>query len=305
VPQAVVEEVHWADKPSDYRAAEIHRKRREYENAIKYYEKTLKSNIAREFWVLPYTTYYLGLCNYEMGNLDEAEKYYRRLIEEYPQARFYPHARIGLGNVHLAKGVYDQAIAQFKEVADAKDPYTDRPVFRSDLYYTARLQVVEGMIRNKEYGAATLKLGKLAAETESEFPDISLWALQKKAFVKVVSGRLEEGTAEYRAIIKNAIEQMDGSVSDKEARLSEVVAECYNGLGDAFRKHSQAEDRFKRALMEYLRVVTVLAEAASASEYAHALAGAAKCFEEIGDEERARELRTQLKARFPNYGGLD
>jgi len=305
--QKRVAEITWGDMPSDYHSAEGYRKRGEYDKAAERYAKALKAPIGRDFWLKPYTRYHLGTCYLQMGELAKAEEQFKLLIENYPTARYFPDANIGLGRVYLKQGKWDDAMAAFKVVIDKVDPYTGKPVFKEDLYYIARLLNAEALAAGKDYDRAVVELEKLIPETEGKFPEIALEARQKKARVKVISGKgFAEGLKEYRQIIEKAVERMKGgATSTEEARLMRVAAKCYNGLGDAYREHGTGDDRYKRALLEYLRVVTVLAAAAEGDDLAHALKWAAWCCSQMGNKERATALESELKSRFPDYAGGD
>jgi len=295
LPQSNVAQIMWGDAPTDYRKAERFRKQGKYKNAIKLYRKAAKSNVGRKWWIQPYSTYYLAVCYRGAGKSALAEEEYGRLIKEYPKAKFYPNAHIGLGEIALAKGDFDKALAMFNVVKKSDK------VFDVDLQRLAWLRSVDAVIGKKAYREAMTELEELIDMTATSHPDVAMEATIKRASVMILKGdQFDQGVAEYRRLIKEAVRKMDGSSSKEEERLNRLVARCYNGLGDAYLKHSTAEDRYKRALLEYLRVVTVLGEAVG-DDCAHALAGAAACFEAEGDKERAEELRAELKRRFPGY----
>jgi len=293
LPQSKIREIMWGDKPSEYRNGEIARKRGKYNDAAKAYKKAVKSSVGRKWWIKPYSIYHLALCYRQAGQTAAAKEQYNRLITEYPKSKFYPNAHIALGKIALAVKDFDEALKKF-EVVKAS------PAFDPDLTRLAWLRSIESLIGSKEYDNALIEANKLIPATETTHPDIALEARLKRALIKIFKdSRFDEGISEYRGLIIETIKRMESVPSRKEARLNRIVAQCYNGLGDAFLRHCKRRNRHKEALLEYLRVVTVLGEAVG-QECAHALAGAAECFEAIGQKERAEALRKELKQRFGN-----
>jgi len=301
--QQRVAEITWGDMPADYHTAELHRKRGEYAEAVERYLKALDSPVGRAFWLKPYTMFFLGTCYESLGELAKAEEQFAQLTKDYPMARFFPDANIELGRIYLKQSKWDAAAAAFKVIIGKIDPYTGRSVFKDELYYLARLMNTDALVGKKQYDQAVNELSKLISETEAEYSVISLWARQKKARVKVVSGTdFHEGINEYQQIIEKAVGRMKQDVvSSEESRLMQVVCQCYNGLGDAYREHGKGDDRVKHALLHYLRVATVLAAAADGDDLVHALKWAGWCYKQIGNEERAAALESELKSRFPKF----
>ena len=298
VPQATVAEIMWGDAPSDYRTAEGHRKKNEFTEAVTFYEKALRSTLGREWWIKPYSLYYLAFCNLQAGKSADAEKHYKRLIRVHPNAKFYPNAHIDLGDIYLSGKMYDKASASFNLVMEV-DP-EGQPIFDKDLYFLARLKAVDAHIGTKAFDKARSEVNALKRELPETHTHLIRSAKQKHALIAILSGKIDEGVKEYRRIIEETIKEMGSGGSEKEARLMHALAQCYNGLGDAFLKNPGRKERFKEALMEYLRVVTVMGESVGL-EYARALKGAVECFEAIGKKDRAAALRKELKARFRGY----
>jgi len=298
-PQSRVKEIMFGDRPPDYRAAEEHRKRYEYAQAVEAYEKAFEATRGREWWVKPYSLYYMAFCSLQAGKTKDAKKHYERLMKEYPTARFYPNAQIDLGDIHLREKDYEKALASFRVVSDV-DPATGGPVFDKDLYFLAQLKAVEAHIRKKEFDEARSKLSALMQILPPTYIEMTRSAKLKQALITIATGKIEQGVSEYRIIIGQIIDQMNRAGAEQEIGLMRDLAQCYNGLGDAFLENTGRKERHKEALMEYLRVVTVMAESVDL-EYAHALKGAANCFEAIGKKEDAAALRKELKTRFRGY----
>ena len=301
VRQCEVESIEWGGRSTHFLAAETARVRGDYDEAISRYLEAMKSVLAaRKFFVEPYCTYYIGLCNQQLGKLDEAQKYFAKLIKDYPKARFFPYANVALGELLMSQQQYDKATECFSVVGKGVDSTLGRPIFCEDIYYTARLRITDALVAKNDLQAALTELDNVIRETERSFPEISLSALRSKAMVLVKQQKTDEALKIYRDIIDRSVKGMDGSTSDRELKLSVIVAQCYNGLGEAYVANG---NKHKEALLEFLRVVTVLGPAVG-NEYARAGVGAIKCLEALGDKERAKKLLGDVKADFPNYPGL-
>ena len=300
VRQCEVESVQWGDRPDHFNAAEAARARGEFEEAIVRYEKAVKSPLGRKFYLEPYCTYYVGLCYQHLGKLEEAEKGFRKLIKDYPSAKFFPLANIALGEMLMTRQQYDKAIECFSVVGKAVDANLGRPTFCEDIFFTARLRATDALVGKKDYPAALAELDGLIRESERSYPEISLDALRSKAVVLVLQQKTDEALKIYRDIIDKSVKEMQGAITDRETKLSGIVAQCYNGLGEAYLANG---GKHKEALMEFLRVVTVLG-AAVGNEYPRAVVGAIKCFDALGQKDRAKDLLAEVKRDYPGYPGL-
>ena len=299
VRQCDVESIEWGDRSPDFIAAERARSNGEYEEAIGRYERAMKAPRARKFYVEPTCTYYIGLCHLQMNKTDKAEEAFRKLIADHPKARFIPHAHIALGDVQLAQQRWDKAIESYSAVANAMDATVGRPTFCEDLYYEAKVKMTEALVGKKEYDKAIKDLDALIRDVERSNPDVALAAQRLKASALVQSGKTDEGLKIFRDIIAKSIAEMAGAVSAREIRLSTIVAQCYNGIGDAI----QAAGKPKDALLEYLRVVTVLSSGVG-DQYPRSLIGAVRCFDALGQKDRAKELLGELKLDYASFPGV-
>ena len=299
VRQCEVESIEWGDRSPDFIAAERARSNGEYEDAISRYERAMKVRGARKFYVESTCTYNIGLCNLQMGKLDKAEEAFRKLLADHPKAKFVPHAHIALGDIQLGQGQWDKAIESYAVVGNAIDSTLGRPTFCDDLYYKAKVKMAEALVGKKEYDKAIKDLDALIREVERSNPDIALAGQRLKASALVLSGKTDDGLKIFRDIIDKSVKEMDGSVSAREIRLSTIVAQCYNGIGGAL----MAAGKPKEALLEYLRVVTVLGSAVG-DEYPRSLIGAVQCFNALGQKDRAKELFAELKRDYANFPGV-
>ncbi|HUW33125.1 MAG TPA: tetratricopeptide repeat protein [Planctomycetota bacterium] len=299
VRQCEVESIEWGDRSPDFIAAERARTNGEYEDAVAKYGRAMKARGARKFYVEPTCTYYVGLCNLQMGKLDKADEAFRKLLADHPKARFVPYAHIAIGDIQLSQGQWDKAIESYAVVGNAIDSTLGRPTFCDDLYYEAKVKMAEALVGKKEYDKAIKDLDALIREVERSNPDIALAGQRLKASALVLSGKTDDGLKIFRDIIDKSVKEMDGSVSAREIRLSTIVAQCYNGIGGAL----MAAGRPKEALLEYLRVVTVLGSTVG-DEYPRSLIGAVQCFDALGQKDRAKELFAELKRDYANFPGV-
>jgi len=299
--QCEVTGIDWGDRSADFIAAETARSREEYSDAIDRYERALKSPLGRRFYVEPYCNYYIGTCYQYLGKYDEAEKYLSKVVRDYPKAKFFPYAQMGLGEMAMDQGQYDKAIESFSVVGKASNPDTGKSPFCDEIAFIARINMTDAMVGKKAYDQALTELASLIPEAERTFPDLSLSARRLKAETLVLKKQVDEGLKEYRDILGRAVKEMDGGNADKEKRLTVVAAQCYNGLGDAYL--ANGANRYKEALMEYLRVATVMGRSVQ-NEYPRALMGAAKCFDGLGQKDREKELVAELKRDYADYPGV-
>lgn len=301
VKQCEVIGIEWGDRSSDFIAAETSRLRGTWDDALAKYERALKNPLGRRFYVEPYCLYYIGICNQRLGDLSEAEQSLLKVVNGHKKAKFFPHANIALGEICLVRGQFTKAAEYFTVVANSVDPDTGRPIFCTDLTYRAKVGNAAALIGTKSYGKALSDLGTLIAELDAIDPGMAADARLLKAEALVKDRKVEEGTKAYAELIDKSIKAMNGG--DEEARLNMLIARCYNGLGDAHLL-GNGEERQSEALMEYLRVVAVFGPNVE-FEYARALAGAAMCFDAIGQKDRAKELVGELKSSYPKYPGLE
>jgi len=299
VRQCDVESIEYGDRSPDFLAAERARSNGEFEEAIARYERAMKAPRARRFYVEPACIYSIGLCNLQMGKKDKAEEALRKLIAEHPKAKFVPHAHIALGDVQLAIQRWDKAIESYSAVANAIDSTLGRPTFCEDLYYEAKLKMTEALVGKREFDKAIKDLDALMRDAERSYPDIALAAQRLKAAALIQNGKTDDGLKIYRDIIGKSIKEMEDAISAREIRLSTIVAQCCNGIGDAMMSAGKPKD----ALLEYLRVVTVLSSAVG-DEYPRALIGAVHCFDTLQQKDRAKELLAELKREYADFPGV-
>jgi len=292
--QCQVESVSWGDMPDAYRLGEQQRARGNWADAVQNYEKVPQGR-GRRWWIEPYTLYNMSLCYLQMGQADKAEELFRKLLKDHPRCKFVPHAHIAIGKINLDRRNWDEAITSFKAVSETVNNLTNRPVFCESQVLEASLKVCEALIGKSDYDAAITQLDRFIGEAQGKHKDFLLGARQLKAYTLICRKQTKEGVAEYHDIIAESVKAMDGTASDGEMRLMLVVAQCANGLGDAYLEAKE----YKAALLEYLRVVVSIADAAP-SEYSRALVGAIKCFSLTDQKERARALMEELKRKFPN-----
>lgn len=231
-----------------------------------------------------YATYYLGLCYIYRGrggDLKTGLNLLKKFTSEskWSKSRFVPWALLHSARIHRATGKTAAAMSAYNTL------------FKGNYGHAWRL---EG---NLGRGEILLQKGK-AHEAKAIFRRVQLDARRnKKLFIRakmnqgkchVALNELEKAENLFKGILNK---------SDKENLEKEVMAGAYNGLGDCYYAEVKSRESRKKALLQYLRVITVYSTIRS--EYANALKQAAKCFDYLGQKKRAEELRTEFRDRFP------
>ncbi len=83
----ILKEKHWKEiKRIEFEInfASYFEKKREYKNAIQYFEDILKKNKIKLSAIKARINYHLGYCNYMTGNYKEAEKYFMECLKDFP-----------------------------------------------------------------------------------------------------------------------------------------------------------------------------------------------------------------------------
>jgi len=269
----VVDVIH-GNQPQRFSNAEKYRKNGNWKSAVQEYQGCIKHE--RKEWVKIYAQYYLAESlrmwgKTEPSKREEAIKEFEVFKSKYSDHRFIPSALYGLGLVAQATGNTGKAKNAFDDLGGGK--YGQSWEVRGQ-YYSILLT-----------GGSVSKLEKLISKARRlGMNDI------------VAAARL--GLAQ--ALLKNtkyrdAMKKFKEIVSDPEGVGKEVLAAAHNGLGDCYVKLGSREDDKKKALFEYLKVVTLYASARD--EYIYALGKAIDLLGEIGGDaykDRIADLRKEL-----------
>jgi tetratricopeptide (TPR) repeat protein len=269
----VIEVIH-GNQPARFKSAERYRKNGGWKKAIQDYKNCIKHE--RTEWVKIYSQFYLAECLRMWSRTDaskqaEAIKEYEVFKSKYSDHRFIPEALYGMGLVAQAAGNTGKAKNAFDDLGGGKYGQT----------WEVRGQYSSIILT----GGSVSKLKKLISTARRlGMNDI------------VAAARL--GLAQ--TLLKNksyrdAMKMFKDIVSDPEGVGKEVLAAAHNGLGDCLVKLASREDDKKKALFEYLKVVTLYASAHE--QYISALQKAIDLLGEIGGDvykDRIGDLRKEL-----------
>jgi TolA-binding protein len=200
----------------------------------------------------------LGLCEYNLDNVDEAA----RLLEVYlagePEAELIPSARLLCAEAHFRAGRHQQAIEHLTRVVE------DTPADEASGPALLRLGECRAALQDWEPSreAFTTYLDRHAASPMWFQAQFGIgWALENE-------GRFDEAIEAYRVVV----ERHQGPTA---ARAQFQIGECLF-----------ARKQFKEATTELLKVDILYAYPEWS---AAALYEAGRCFQEMGDPVQARQ----------------
>ncbi|MCX7821753.1 MAG: VWA domain-containing protein [Brevinematales bacterium] len=104
-------------------------KKENYEEALKYFQKAQIKEQKNEK-----LSYNIGNTYYKLGNYEDSEKYYNRVIRSRDK-KVVNKANYNLGNLYLERNEIDKAVEKYKEVLLSEDP-------KSELYKKALLNLL-------------------------------------------------------------------------------------------------------------------------------------------------------------------
>lgn len=168
---------------------------------------------------------------------DGAERRFRRALEEYAHVTTAPpirQARIGLGDVHLARGERDKAAAAYEEAGrgrlGGRSPLVARGSFARQ---------IEAWIREGEFAAAEEKLEQWA----DTLPADRLGGYLTLMRVRLLTARKRHADAAYHAV--KLVNANPGSTHAPE--LLKLAAEARHELGESER----VDEILRRIVREY------------------------------------------------------
>lgn len=302
IPILGVASIDYYDRPEAFRLGNDRRQQGLYQEAVKYYETAAKTPNVREFWIKPACLYYAGMCLLEEGtDLAAAGAKFQELLDQFPKSRYRYDALLALGRVHLAAKKHDQAIAQFKKLAEELATRNGWEEWLGTAYLWQGYTYLDADKPELAQQAAKKALD-VAPDPKS---DLAIQARKIQAMVLLKQGEPEKAIKLLdeliRSIAARVAEEIDRGGT--EVRWQRTEAQCYNSLGQAYLKlnaKSKKEEDLRQALLAFLWTVVLYPRAQFAAEHEEALYYAADCFEKLKQKARATELRNELSTTYPD-----
>ncbi len=281
-----IREIIHAEPPPSYQSGETHREQGQWENAVTAFERAARDANARP-WVKQYAYFQIAECRRLQGDAAKALPAYDRLLQEFPDTRFF----------------LDVYRARFDLQMSAKRP-ADAAKVVADLRAQANANGMKEWLRH----ADAMEAGAFEAQAKYKeaFDKYASLAADKDAEIRSQGLR---GQIRCLALLKDwsRLRPLASGVLQRESDAG-LLAAAYNGIGDA----DLGEGKAKDALWSFLRVIVSLAsKKIDPVEHARALFGAgasfAKAAEAMTDKEqkttwqgRAVQNFRELRNRFPD-----
>ena len=267
-----IREIVHAEAPPSYQSGETHREKGEWENAVAAFERAARDANARP-WVKQYAYFQIAECRRLQGDAAKALQAYDRLLQEFPDTRFY----------------LDVYRARFDLQMSAKNPAAAAKVV-TDLRAQANANGMKEWLRH----ADAMEAGAFEAQGKYKeaFDKYASLAADKDAEIRSQGLR---GQIRCLAQLKDwgRLRPLASSVLVKESD-PDLLAAAYNGMGDADRGEGKAKD----ALWSYLRVIVSLASRKiDPDEHARALFGAGASFAKGAETMTDKEQKTTWQGR--------
>jgi tetratricopeptide (TPR) repeat protein len=218
------------------------------------------------------------------SKLDDAFKTAGDFAQTYPKSKsrfWYPFQEL-LGELHLAKGDFDQAQQAFAVLRDADLPgFKEKALVYEGLSYLQKGKVQDALLNFNEV------LGAPGDTPEIQEQKFAAQVFKGEALLR--DAKDPKKIADAEKLLREALKS-----APSEARL--VKATGYNALGDALLLSKRPA---KEALLQgYLRVVVLYPD--DAQQLARATYHCVLIFNEIGMKDRAEALAEKLRTGFPN-----
>jgi ATP/maltotriose-dependent transcriptional regulator MalT len=292
-PRAIVK-IEYAGAPQSYRDAEMHRETGRYEEAIVRYETTLRNLAAddeRAFWIAPQCRYYIAECYRSLGEYDKAQTAYQALLSEHPKTRFKPDALLGLGRTAFEAGKPDFAYRRFDELEKLA-----QQLDWQQWLYEAYVWKARALHAKKRYDDALGYVRKVLSADPRKFEDHIVQARTEEALIYTAQEKYDKAIE----LLEKQVDRLSARVAEEmegvsgQTRYQRMEAQCKNALGDcylALHKKSKDKKHLQEALLAFLWNVTLHPNLPERNE---AVKKAADCFQQLGEEKRASELRDEL-----------
>jgi tetratricopeptide (TPR) repeat protein len=205
------------------------------------------------------------------ARLTEAITALKKFKADHPNCWQLTPAVRELANLHLDAGDTKAALATVEELAGNTD-------LGPELREEAELQVVDLLLRAKDYKAADLRVGRLMSRLPAGAPaKARLEVIQTGCQALLDPNKLPEVAAKLQAVIED------------KGREPYLKALAYNVLGDCY----QAAGQKREALWSYLWVDVIYNQ--DKQEHVKALDRLVRLFAELKDEGRSKYYEDRLR----------
>lgn len=246
--------------------------------------------------------YTRGTDSFRAGDYDRALRYFERLSSTFPNSRLWRQAQYDEGLVLGHLGRWDEAVAQFFPLADAKAGKGDA------LEAAVQLAIAQYKVRRLAEAEATLRI--IAARPDVE----AKWVLATRVQLGVVlaeTGRFAEAEKEMQAALDYAAvaRSPDGAfIAQAHFYLGEFArlkfeTLPYRGGATADQMHDALEEKSQRLLVAqkaYIKSIEIknLYWAAAAGQRLGALYE--RLYDEVSEAKPPTELSPKGQADFQN-----
>lgn len=200
----------------------------------------------------------------------------RDFREKYPNSWQINHVLPTVAQMQLEAGEFKAAAQTFQDMAEMD-------VFPPDVRNNAELMVVQVSVKEKDFKGAQKKLDELERKAAGK---PAFLARVKMTRAEVLVG--EKKTDQAMPILQQLL---------KDSKDAQVKAQAHNAMGECLFK----ANRYNEAVWEFLYVDTVYNQ--DKNERAKALYYLWKTFEQLNNDERAKECRQMLME--PQFVGTE
>ncbi len=271
--------IDFGNEPEDLRPARLAANAGRFEDALKHLNKIARDDIDREA-ILQDLDYWKLFCNSQLAlagqeSLSQASEEASSFLSSNRSSYHVPAAIQLKGNLLTALGQHEAARKHYAKLEKANSPY-----------YTARAAILTGMSwQQQDNHQAAIKEFDRALEATQKNQTAqtqSLEATLQMAISRSATGNVTKATDSVKEII-DATDSKD----------SKLLARAYNALGDCYLQIEQA----KAARDAFLHVDVLFNS--EKTEHAKALYELSQLWNQLGQEDRARDARQQLQKKYP------
>ena len=278
IPVNEIRSIVFGGEPSELTQARVNARNGGYASAVDALRHIELSKVESEF-IKQDVQFYQSLCAAKLalggnGEIGEAGRALNRFVRTNPQNYHYLEAVEVMGDLLMASDKLEAAQKQYTELGKAPWPE-----------YKMRAAVLVGRTLQAQgkHAEAVVEFDKVLhmPEDGADVRDQKLSATLSKAVSLAQTGGVDE-----------AVGLIEGVIQDADPEQQELHARAYNALGQCYMDAGKTKD----ALLAYLHVDVLYNTVPEA--HAEALAHLVPLWQEIGQEQRAREARQTLQDRY-------